>query len=64
MGTVIQSQQDFAIQFPIYVLKRCPNIICVCSANTIAKALGGALKSGFFTHIVARQDLVRGLLEQ
>lgn len=63
-GTVIQSEQDFAIQIPIDVLKRCPNIIGVCSANTSAKALGGALKSGFFTHIVARQDLVRGLLEQ
>ena len=62
-GTVIQSDQDFAIQIPIAVLKRCPNIIGVCSANTSAKALGGALKSGFFTHIVARQELVRGLLE-
>ena len=63
-GTVIQSDQDFAIQIPLETLRRCPNIIGVCSANTSAKALGGALKSGFFTHIVARQDLVRGLLEQ
>ncbi len=63
-GAVIQSDQDFAIQIPVAVLKRCPNIIGVCSANTSAKALGGALRSGFFTHIVARQDLVRGLLDQ
>ena len=62
-GTVIQSDQDFAIQIPFGVLRRCPNIIGVCSANTSAKALGGALKSGLFTHLVARQDLVRGLLE-
>lgn len=62
-GTVIQSDQDFAIQIPLETLKRCPNIIGVCSANTSAKALGGALKSGLFTHIVARRDLVGDLLE-
>ena len=63
-GTVIQSDQDFAIQIPIDALRRCPRIIGVCSANTSAKALGGALKSGFLTHLVARQELVRGLLDQ
>ena len=61
-GLVIQSEQDFAIQIPIDLLKRCPNIIGVCSANTSAKALGGALRSGFFTHIVARSELIRVLL--
>ena len=62
-GTVIQSDQDFAVQIPIDTLKRCPNIIGVCSANTSAKALSGALRSGFFTHIAARLDLVRESLE-
>lgn len=61
-GLVIQSEQDFAIQIPIDLLKRCPNIIGVCSANTSAKALCGALRSGFFTHIVARSELIRVLL--
>ena len=63
-GTVIRSDQDPAIQIPIDILRRCPNIIGVCSANTSANALGGALKSGMFTHIVARQELVREWLEQ
>ena len=62
-GTVIRSDQDPAIQIPIDILKRCPNIIGVCSANTSAKALRGALKSGFFTHIAARADLIKTLLE-
>ncbi len=62
-GTVIQSDQDFAIQIPIDLLKRCPNIIGVCSANTSARALGGALKSGFLTHVVARQELVQESLD-
>ena len=62
-GFVIQSEQDFAIQIPIDILKRCPYIIGVCSANTSAKALCGALKSGFFTHIVARSELIKALLK-
>ena len=62
-GYVVESDQDFAIQIPIDVLRRCPNIIGVCSANTSAKAVRGALRSGFFTHIVARSDLIEGVLE-
>ena len=38
-GHVIQSEQDFAIQIPVDVLRRCQNIIGVCSANTSAKAV-------------------------
>ena len=58
-GKVIQSEQDFAIQIPLEQLRRCPNIIGVCSANTSVRALQGALKTGLFTHLVARADLVR-----
>lgn len=63
-GTVIQSDQDFAIQVPLGTLKQCPNIIGVCSANTSAKAVKGALKSGILTHIVARSSLIHSILEQ
>lgn len=63
-GTVIQSEQDFAIQVPLETLMRCPNIIGVCSANTSAKALHGALRTGAFTHIVARAALVQTLFGQ
>ena len=62
-GTVIQSDQDFAIQIPLDTLRQCPRIIGVCSANTGAKALLGALRSGVFTHLVARSELVRSLLD-
>ena len=61
-GTVIQSDQDFAIQVPLETLRRCPNIVGVCSANTSAKALRGALRSGILTHIVARANLAQTLL--
>lgn len=62
-GTVIRSEQDFAIQIPLETLTRCPNIIGVCSANTSAKALRGALRTGIFSHIVARAALAQTLLE-
>ena len=64
MGTVIQSDQDFAIQIPLEALRRCPNIVGVCSANTSAKALRGALHTGFFTYFFAREALVRTMLEK
>jgi len=63
-GTIIQSEQDFAIQVPLETLMQCPNIIGVCSANTSAKALRGALRTVAFTHIVARAALVQTLLSQ
>ena len=63
-GHVIQSEQDFAIQIPVDVLRRCQNIIGVCSANTSAKAVRGALRSGLLTHIVARSDIIEAVFEQ
>ncbi len=62
-GNIICSEQDFAIQIPRELLKRCTNVVGVCSANTSVRALRGALHSGYFTHIVARAGLVQGLLE-
>ena len=61
-GKIIESNQDFAIQIPLDVLKKCPNIIGVCSATTSVKALRGAMNSKLFTHIVARKNLVEELL--
>ncbi len=63
-GTIIQSDQDFAIQVPLETLMRCPNIVGVCSANTSARALRGALRTGAFTHIVARAALAQALFGQ
>lgn len=63
-GELISSDQDFAIQIPLDLLRSCPNVIGVCSANTSLKALQGALNTGTFTHIVARTELVRELLDK
>lgn len=58
-GSIIQSEQDFAIQIPLEVLRDCPNVVGVCSANTSTKAFLGALRTGYFTHVVVRSQLVR-----
>ncbi len=62
-GTVIQSEQDCAIQIPMDQLQKCANIVGICSANTSAKALRGALSSGVFTHIVVRASLVQEIFD-
>lgn len=61
-GTVIQSDQDFALQIPLDILRTCTNVVGLCSANTNAAALEGALHTGLFTHLVARKKLVEELL--
>ena len=63
-GKIIQSEQDFAIQIPLDALRRCPRIIGVCSANTSVRALRGALRTGLFSHIVARAELAKALFTE
>ena len=62
-GKIMDSSEDFAIQIPLEDLKLCKNVVGVCSANTAARALKGALATGLFTHIVARTDLVKEVIE-
>lgn len=62
-GRVIQSDQDFAIQIPLDSLRACRRIVGLCSANTSVHALRGALKTGLFTHLVARESLVEAVLQ-
>lgn len=61
-GEIITSDRDFAIQIPREVLSRCPRVIGLCSANTAASALEGALNTGLFTALVVREGLAEELL--
>lgn len=63
-GHIISSPQDFSIQIPLEQLRRCPNVVGLCSDSTTLDALEGALNTGLFTHLVARADLVRQFLEK
>jgi len=58
-GDIIRSDSDFAIQIPIHLLRRCPNVVGICSANVGAKALAGALRTGLISHVVSSEFLLK-----
>jgi deoxyribonucleoside regulator len=62
-GSIIQSDTDFAIQIPIAKLAHCRNVIAVCSATLQPKALVGALRTGFVTHVIVAESIARKALE-
>ncbi|NLY19793.1 MAG: transcriptional regulator [Tissierellia bacterium] len=61
-GNIIESEDDFVIQIPLEVLKMCPNVIGICSANTNKNALIGALNSGILTDIIVKEELIEDLV--
>ncbi len=63
-GEIIRSDHDLAIQIPLERLSACRNVVGLCSANTSVRALRGALRTGLFTHLVARQTLASELLSE
>ncbi len=58
-GDIIHNEHDFAIQIPLDVLKLRKSVVGVCAANVNLAAFTGAVRSGLFTHMVAREKLVR-----
>lgn len=62
-GHIIHSDTDYAIQIPLELLGRVRHVVGICSANTRAKALCGALRSGYINHIIAPEHVIRAVLE-
>lgn len=62
-GHVIHGDADYAIQIPLELLSRVRHVVGICSANTSAKALKGALRSGYFNHLLAPEHVIRESLE-
>ena len=63
-GEIIHSDFDYALQIPLPMLKKCPKVVGICSANTHWKALTGALASGCLTHLLAPEHLLRRVLAE
>ncbi|MDL2260308.1 hypothetical protein LJB99_05500 [Deltaproteobacteria bacterium OttesenSCG-928-K17] len=63
-GEIIHSDFDYAIQIPLPLLQQSRNVVGICSANTHWAALGGALRTGLLTHLIAPESLVRRLLSE
>lgn len=62
-GVIIHSDIDYAIQIPLRLLNGIKHVIGICSANTEAKALQGALKTGLFNHVITSECTVKGILD-
>lgn len=58
-GRIIHSDTDYAIQIPLALLSQIKHVVGICSANTKAKALKGALKTGYIKHIIAPEQAVQ-----
>ncbi len=63
-GEILSSENDFAIQIPLEYLKKCKNVIGICSATISPKAVKGALKTKLFTHIVCSEKVAQACLRQ
>ncbi len=61
-GEIIHSDFDYALQIPLELLARSRHVVGLCSANLGWRALAGALRTGFLTHVVAREELLREVL--
>ncbi|MDR0436068.1 MAG: hypothetical protein LBH11_04815 [Propionibacteriaceae bacterium] len=63
-GKFAWSDHDYVIQIPMELLRRCPVVIGLCSANVSPAALIGALNTGVLTHLVARESTVIAAMER
>lgn len=63
-GAILHSETDYAIQIPLPQLAKCRAVLGVCNADAGRAALAGALHTGLFTHLVAREGLVREILNK
>lgn len=61
-GQIIKSDSDYAIQVPLEYLARAKRVVAVCPPEINAKAVLGALKTGFITHIVLTEEKAKEVI--
>jgi DNA-binding transcriptional regulator LsrR (DeoR family) len=61
-GQIIHGENDFAIQIPLSKLGRVKRVVAVCPAEINAKAILGALKTGFITHIIITEEKAKEVI--
>lgn len=62
-GEIIESLPECTAQIPLEHLRRCRTVTAVCPANTNARALLGALRTGLLTHVICCEQLLAAVLE-
>lgn len=61
-GQVIIGENDFALQMPLNLLGKVKRVIAICPAEINAKAILGALKTGFITHIILTEEKAKEVI--
>jgi len=61
-GRIIHGDDDFALQVPLEKLSRIKRVIAICPPEINAKAILGALKTGFITHIILTEDKAKEVI--
>lgn len=61
-GQVISGENDFALQMPLNLLGKVKRVIAICPVEINAKAILGALKTGFITHIIMTEEKAKEVI--
>ncbi|MFB3926190.1 MAG: sugar-binding transcriptional regulator [Syntrophales bacterium] len=62
-GNIIDGENDYVIRIPLEFLRKIKKIFLICSGNTKAQALLGALKMGLVTHLITDDIVASTILE-
>lgn len=61
-GQIIGCDDDYAIQLPLRLLGRVRKVVAICPPEINAKAVLGALKTGFITHIMLTEEKAKEVI--
>lgn len=62
-GNIIAGENDYVIRIPLEYLRKVKKVVLVCSSNTRANSILGALKTGLVTHLVTDDVAAKSVLE-
>ena len=61
-GQIIAGDNDYALQMPHQLLGKVKRVIAICPVEINAKAILGALKTGFITHIILTEEKAKEVI--
>jgi len=61
-GQIILGENDFALQMPHHMLGKVKRVVAICPVEINAKAILGALKTGFITHIILTEEKAKEVI--
>lgn len=61
-GEFINGEEDYALQIPKKYLVKVKKVVAICPAETSPKAILGALKLGFITHVVLTESKAKTVI--